>query len=101
DAVLGFAALPESAAGVPGERLLVLAEAARRGRRVRFTYQTFEGRSGEREVSPYGLVARAGRWYLAGFDHVRDDLRTFRADRLEHPALVPGPRRTASTRSST
>jgi predicted DNA-binding transcriptional regulator YafY len=88
DAVLGFAALPEATPGVPGERLLVLAEAARRGRRVRFAYETFDGRRGEREVSPYGLVARGGRWYLAGFDHGRDALRTFRADRLDRPALL-------------
>lgn len=36
-----------------------------------------------------------GRWYLAAFDHVRNDLRTFRVDRitaiepLALPALVP------------
>ena len=59
----------------------------------------------QRELSPLGLVVHAGRWYLAAHDHGRDDLRTFRVDRMtacgvaDRPALAP--RRTASTRSRT
>jgi predicted DNA-binding transcriptional regulator YafY len=32
-------------------------------------------------------VVHAGRWYLAAFDHGRDDLRTFRVDRMTGAAL--------------
>lgn len=34
-----------------------------------------------RAVDPYGL-ARIGAWYLVGHCHLRDDLRTFRLDRM-------------------
>lgn len=35
-----------------------------------------------RRVEPHHLVARAGRWYLVGWDLDRDDWRVFRADRV-------------------
>lgn len=35
-----------------------------------------------RRVQPHALVARAGRWYVVGWDPSRDDWRVFRADRL-------------------
>ena len=46
------------------------------------SYRAFSGEKTRRELSPYGLVVHAGRWYLAAHDHLRDDLRTFRVDRL-------------------
>ena len=42
-------------------------------------------------LSPLGLVVHTGRWYLAAFDHGRDDLRTFRADRIRRPVLDDEP----------
>lgn len=44
----------------------------------------YRGRSGEqtRTLDPYGLVHRKGAWYLVGRDHARDELRTFRLDRV-------------------
>ena len=41
-----------------------------------------------RELSPYGLVVHAGRWYLAAYDHGRDDLRTFRVDRMRRTSMT-------------
>jgi predicted DNA-binding transcriptional regulator YafY len=32
----------------------------------------------------------SGRWYLAAFDHGRDDLRTFRVDRMDRARLIDG-----------
>ena len=46
------------------------------------TYRAFSGDETRRELSPHGLVVHAGRWYLAAHDHLRDDLRTFRVDRM-------------------
>jgi predicted DNA-binding transcriptional regulator YafY len=43
---------------------------------------TFDYRGGARTVDPYGLVSRDGFWYLVGRDHDRDDVRTFRVDRI-------------------
>jgi predicted DNA-binding transcriptional regulator YafY len=71
-----------------GETVLLLADAIRGGRRVRMSYRTFEGERTRREVSPYGLVVHAGRWYLAAHDHGRSDLRTFRVDRIRGAKMV-------------
>lgn len=76
-------------AGEPpaGETVLLLAEAIRRSRKVRVTYRSFEGERTTRELSPYGLVVHAGRWYLAAYDHRRSALRTFRVDRIRGAAI--------------
>jgi predicted DNA-binding transcriptional regulator YafY len=68
--------------------VLLLADAIRRRRRLRSAYRTFSGEESERELSPHGLVVHSGRWYLAAHDHMRDDLRTFRVDRMSRTALV-------------
>ncbi|PTM60045.1 helix-turn-helix transcriptional regulator [Desmospora activa] len=38
----------------------------------------------ERKIDPYGLAYRFDRWYIVGFCHLRQDLRTFRVDRIHH-----------------
>jgi predicted DNA-binding transcriptional regulator YafY len=70
--------------------VLLLADAIRRRRRLRTAYRTFSGEESERELSPHGLVVHSGRWYLAAHDHTRDDLRTFRVDRMWRTALADG-----------
>jgi predicted DNA-binding transcriptional regulator YafY len=65
-----------------GETVLTLADAARRGRRVTASYTSHSGAETDREISPYGVVVHGGRWYLAAYDHGREDLRTFRVDRM-------------------
>lgn len=35
-----------------------------------------------REVDPYALVHRSGWWYLIGYCNLREDMRTFRLDRI-------------------
>jgi predicted DNA-binding transcriptional regulator YafY len=85
---LGFTTQAIVGAPVAGEALLLLAEAIRRRRRVRFRYRSFGGETTRRELSPHGLVVHSGRWYLAAFDHGRDDLRTFRVDRMGRPSLA-------------
>ena len=68
--------------------VLLLADAIRRRRRLHIAYRTFAGDESERELSPHGLVVHRGRWYLAAHDHMRDDLRTFRVDRMWRTALM-------------
>lgn len=41
-----------------------------------------------RNVDPWGLMLRDGFWYVVGFDHDRDDRRTFRVDRCEGQTSV-------------
>jgi predicted DNA-binding transcriptional regulator YafY len=88
ETTLGFTASPRPGAPVTGDTVLLLADAVRRGRRVRTAYRSFAGERTRRELSPYGLVVHAGRWYLAAHDHLREDLRTFRVDRMRAPRLL-------------
>ena len=37
----------------------------------------------ERTVDPYRLEFQRGRWYLTGYDHLRDEERNYRLDRIE------------------
>ena len=91
ETALGFTASPRSGAPVTGDTVLLLADAVRRGRRVRTAYRSYAGERTRRELSPYGLVVHAGRWYLAAHDHLREDLRTFRVDRMRSPRLLDAP----------
>lgn len=61
--------------------LLALAAAAQAGQRVRCVHQSGDAAS-ERDLDPYGLAFRGGRWYVLGFCHLRGGPRTFRVDRL-------------------
>lgn len=65
-----------------GGALLALGTAVQGQRRVALRYRSWDGRDSERDFDPYGLVWRAGRWYVAGHCHLRGDLRTFRLDRI-------------------
>ena len=82
EATLDFTSRARRTAPVRGETVLLLADLIRRRRRVRGTYRAFSGEETRRELSPHGLVVHSGRWYLAAHDHLRDDLRTFRVDRM-------------------
>ena len=88
---LGFTAATTSRAAVGGGVALLLGDAIRRRRRVRTGYRSFTGERTTRELSPHGLVVHAARWYLAAFDHGRDDLRTFRVDRMIAPVVAEAP----------
>jgi predicted DNA-binding transcriptional regulator YafY len=82
EATLDFTSRARRSAPVRGDTVLLLADVIRRRRRVRGTYRAFSGDETRRELSPHGLVVHSGRWYLAAYDHLRDDLRTFRVDRI-------------------
>jgi len=41
-----------------------------------------------RAVDPYALVHRWGWWYLAGYCHLRREVRTFRVDRIKEICLL-------------
>lgn len=91
-AALDLEALPGMGAS-GAEVLLTLRRALWRGRRVRLDYPT-AGVPHTRDVDPLALVAREGVWYLAGYCHWRQDVRTFvvarisRAEALEASAPV-------------
>lgn len=68
---------------------LTLTDAALAQQRVLLGYRTIEGQTSEREVDPYGLVFRAGFWYVSGHCHLRNDLRSFRLDRVTQVEALP------------
>lgn len=88
ETTLDFTTAAPAGTPVTGERVLLLAEAIRRRRRLRLTYRSFAGELTRRELSPHGLVVHSGRWYLAAYDHGRHDLRTFRVDRMRRAAIA-------------
>jgi predicted DNA-binding transcriptional regulator YafY len=90
ESTLGFTTAPETAPPVSGGAALLLADAVRRRRRICVRYRTFDGNESRRELSPLGLVVHSGRWYLAAHDHGRDDLRTFRVDRISEAEVAEG-----------
>jgi predicted DNA-binding transcriptional regulator YafY len=91
EATVDVSARASVGAPVAGSTLLLLADASRRRRRVNTRYRSFGGEKTERELSVYGLVLHSGCWYLAAHDHLRDDLRTFRVDRMHRPRLTETP----------
>ena len=70
----------------------VLWDAVRDRRPVTFSY-TASGRSdaGKRELEPWGVVNRRGRWYVAGFDRARNAPRVFRMSRITGQVKLAGP----------
>jgi len=63
--------------------------AIRQDRVVTFPYRTpAQAEAAAREVSPWGLRASSGRWFLVGWDHDRDAVRTFRLSRITGPVTV-------------
>jgi predicted DNA-binding transcriptional regulator YafY len=60
----------------------LLSSAVQQRRRVWLRYQSWRGEASEREFDPYGIVFNEGYWYTAGYCHLRQDLRTFRLDRI-------------------
>lgn len=63
--------------------LLALVVAAYDGRQVLIAHRARGGQTiTERVLDPYGMVFQGGRWYVAGLDHLRRRVRTFRVDRV-------------------
>jgi predicted DNA-binding transcriptional regulator YafY len=65
-----------------GTVLVALGAAARQRRRVWLYYRSYQEHETKRALDPYGLVYRAGRWYVVGYCHLRRAMRVFRLDRI-------------------
>ncbi|MEU4679319.1 YafY family protein [Micromonospora sp. NPDC023737] len=81
---------------VPAAVVSDIAAACRDRQRIRFDYRRHDSADMRRETEPHRLVSWGRRWYLVGWDAVRDDWRTYRVDRM---ILRPphGPRFTPRT----
>jgi len=78
--------------GTPEPAFGPLWEAVRDRRPVTFSYRA-AGRSDpqRRELEPWGVVNRHGRWYVAGRDRGRDATRVFRLGRIAGAVKFCGP----------
>jgi predicted DNA-binding transcriptional regulator YafY len=79
---IGFTQRASNPAPAASEVILALGAAAQAQRRVWLRYRDAAGADSEREFDPYGLVFHYGRWYLVGFDHRSEEMRSFRVDRI-------------------
>ena len=73
----------------PGSHLEELQRAVEEGRVLELEYHSSTRADlSERKVDPWGLVAANGRWYLVGRDHLSDEERMFRVDRMKRVTLL-------------
>lgn len=64
------------------EFIVTLSTAVQQRKQVHMRYQSWQGDDSERDFNPYGIVFNEGYWYTAGYCHLRQDVRTFRLDRI-------------------
>ncbi|MCF2972061.1 YafY family transcriptional regulator [Synechococcus sp. Nb3U1] len=81
--------------GAVDQRVIAqLSLAIHRGQQVQLRYKTpardpiASPRLTERVLDPYGLVLHSRRWYAVGYCHLRQDLRSFRLDRVQSCQLL-------------
>jgi len=66
-----------------------LRRAVREWRRVSMVYRSSGStQPQERLLDPYALVLRWGWWYVVGYCHLRQEMRTFRLDRVQELTLT-------------
>lgn len=69
--------------------LATLSAAAQAQQRVQLEYRSAQGEPSSRGFDTYGLGFRGGRWYAAGYCHLRGCLRSFRLDRIVSVQPLP------------
>jgi predicted DNA-binding transcriptional regulator YafY len=63
--------------------MISLTTAAQARRRVHMSYCSAQGLDSERDFDPYGVAYRGGAWYVVGKCLLRNDIRSFRLDRIQ------------------
>jgi predicted DNA-binding transcriptional regulator YafY len=76
---------------VQNDFVAILSLAVQQRQRLRLRYRSWQGEETEREFDPYGIVVNEGYWYTSGYCHLRQDLRTFRVDRIAALSLSSRP----------
>ncbi|MFB8386103.1 helix-turn-helix transcriptional regulator [Microbacterium sp. NPDC055910] len=66
----------------------VVAAALQRRVAVSFTYKAPDAAPTTRTVDPVKVVIADGQWYLQGWCHLREGMRTFHLDRVSDPELT-------------
>ena len=69
----------------------VVARGVHEGRAVSFTYQAPDAAPTTRTVDPVQILITNAQWYLQGWCHLRQAMRTFHLDRVSEPQLTDIP----------
>jgi proteasome accessory factor B len=76
-----------------GEIYATLESATRLRKRVTLTYQAAtNGLVSRRDLDPYAMVYREGAWLVVGWCHLRQEIRSFRVDRIHEAVQAPKPK---------
>ncbi|MDZ4046026.1 MAG: WYL domain-containing protein [Rhodoglobus sp.] len=87
----GASALPSPVAveaSESDETLALAREAVERGVQLEFDYLNSRGELEHRRVDPLRVESVDADWYLRGWCHLREAVRTFRLDRLSNPRVT-------------
>ncbi len=57
-------------------------------RRIHIHYRDASGEKTERAIEPQYLLLSYPVWYALAWDDLRNEVRTFRCDRIEHARLL-------------
>jgi len=82
DPAVADACLADETPDTQGICVASLADAVEQRKAVHFEYSDAADRNTSRSVEPYGLLLRAGRWYVVGRDAVKDAIRMFAVPRV-------------------
>lgn len=73
------------------ETLGLIRESVERGVQLEFDYLNSQGEAERRRVDPLRVESVDADWYLRGWCHTREALRTFRLDRMSAPSISDEP----------
>lgn len=76
--------------------LALIREAVAAGVQIEFEYQNSQSKRERRRVDPLRIESMDADWYLRGWCHLREAVRTFRLDRISNPVLTTEPARHAA-----
>lgn len=79
------------AASDSDQTLALIHESVGNGVQLEFDYLNSQGQSERRRVDPLRVESVDADWYLRGWCHTREALRTFRLDRMSNPSVTDAP----------
>jgi predicted DNA-binding transcriptional regulator YafY len=79
---LAFDDVPLKTYAITNEYISTISLAVHEHRCLNVTYVAASGDATERVIAPYGLVMHATAWYIPAYCFLRQDVRTFRLDRV-------------------
>jgi proteasome accessory factor C len=71
--------------------LELIRESVNTGVQLEFCYRGAQGEAQNRRVDPLRVESFDADWYLRGWDHLRQGVRTFRLDRISDPVITTEP----------